>query len=64
MQIGLISPRLGINLFVLNLLLKDVALSQIFRGVWLFALELVATLALALVLQFPALTLWMPGFMP
>ena len=57
MQIGLIKPPVGMNLFVLNWLLKDVALSQFFRGVWLFALELVATLALALVLQFEALTL-------
>ena len=35
-QIGLISPPVGMNLFVLNTLLKDVPLTQIFRGVWLF----------------------------
>ncbi len=44
-QIGLISPPVGMNLFVLNALLKDVSLPQIFRGVWLF----VAALVLALV---------------
>ena len=60
-QIGLISPPVGMNLFVLNALLKDVGLKQIFRGVWLFVLALVV--ALVLVLQFQPLSLWLPGFM-
>ncbi len=60
-QIGLISPPVGMNLFVLNALLKDVTLQQIFRGVWLFVLIL--TLALFIVLEVPALSLWLPGFM-
>jgi C4-dicarboxylate transporter DctM subunit len=38
-QIGLISPPVGMNLFVLNALLKDVALKQIFRGVWIFVVR-------------------------
>ena len=60
-QIGLISPPVGMNLFVLNALLKTVPMSQIFRGVWLF----VAALAVALfvVLEFQPLALWLPGFM-
>jgi TRAP-type C4-dicarboxylate transport system permease large subunit len=60
-QIGLISPPVGMNLFVLNALLKDVGLKQIFRGVWLFVLALVV--ALVLVQQFQPLSLWLPGFM-
>ncbi len=60
-QIGLISPPVGMNLFVLNALLKDVALTQIFRGVWLFVLMLV--LALIVVLEFQPLALWLPSFM-
>jgi C4-dicarboxylate transporter DctM subunit len=60
-QIGLISPPVGMNLFVLNALLKTVPLSQIFRGVWLFVAALVV--ALALVLEFQPLALWLPGFM-
>jgi C4-dicarboxylate transporter, DctM subunit len=60
-QIGLISPPVGMNLFVLNSLLKGVALGQIFRGVWLFVLALVV--ALAMVLEWQALALWLPGFM-
>jgi C4-dicarboxylate transporter, DctM subunit len=60
-QIGLISPPVGMNLFVLNALLKNVTMGQIFRGVWLFVLMLV--LALVLVLEFPLLAMWLPGFM-
>lgn len=60
-QIGLISPPVGMNLFVLDALLKGVGLAQIFRGVWLFVLMLV--IALGVVLEFPALSLWLPSFM-
>ncbi|MDO8376245.1 MAG: TRAP transporter large permease [Aquabacterium sp.] len=60
-QIGLISPPVGMNLFVLNALLDSVSLKQIFRGVWLFVLMLV--LAMLLVLELPAIALWLPGFM-
>ena len=60
-QIGLISPPVGMNLFVLNTLLKDVTLREVFRGVWLFVLMLV--LALGVVLEFPMLSLWLPSFM-
>jgi C4-dicarboxylate transporter, DctM subunit len=60
-QIGLISPPVGMNLFVLNSLLKGVALKQIFRGVWLFVAMLVV--ALFLVLEFQWLSMWLPSFM-
>ena len=60
-QIGLISPPVGMNLFVLNTLLDGVGLKQIFRGVWLFVLMLIV--AMVLVLEFPQLALWLPGFM-
>lgn len=60
-QIGLISPPVGMNLFVLNALLREVQLAQIFRGVWIFVLML--ALAIALVMEFPGLALWLPSFM-
>jgi C4-dicarboxylate transporter DctM subunit len=60
-QIGLISPPVGMNLFVLNTLLPTVSLGQIYRGVWLFVAALVV--ALAVVLEFQPLALWLPGFM-
>jgi hypothetical protein len=60
-QIGLISPPVGTNLFVLNAPLDGVTLTQIFLGVWLFVLVLV--LVRVLVPEFPALSLCLPGFM-
>jgi TRAP-type C4-dicarboxylate transport system permease large subunit len=60
-QIGLISPPVGMNLFVLNALLDGVSLKQIFRGVWLFVLTLVV--ALVIVLEWPGLSLWLPSLM-
>jgi C4-dicarboxylate transporter, DctM subunit len=60
-QIGLISPPVGMNLFVLNSLLKTVPLARIFAGVWPFVAALVV--ALALVLEFQWLALWLPSFM-
>ena len=42
-------------------LLRTVPLAQIFRGVWLFVAALVV--ALAVVLEFQPLALWLPGFM-
>ncbi|MFY8087337.1 MAG: TRAP transporter large permease [Rubrivivax sp.] len=61
-QIGLISPPVGMNLFVINTLLKGVGLRQIFRGVWLFVAALVV--ALFLMLEFQPLALWLPSLMP
>jgi C4-dicarboxylate transporter, DctM subunit len=61
-QIGLISPPVGMNLFVINTLLKDVGLKQIFRGVWVFVAMLV--LALVVVLEYQPLSLWLPSLMP
>ena len=60
-QIGLISPPVGMNLFVLNTLLPNVSLGTIFRGVWPLVLVLVITLAI--LLAFPILSLWLPSMM-
>ena len=60
-QIGLISPPVGMNLFVLNTLLPRVGLSTIFKGVWPFVL--VQILMLAILVGFPALSLWLPSYM-
>jgi len=60
-QIGLISPPVGMNLFVLNALLPKVGLSTIFRGVWPLVVVLVITLVI--LLAFPSLSLWLPAMM-
>ena len=60
-EIGMISPPVGMNLFVINALLPSVPLNQIFRGVWPFVVADVARLAI--LVAFPAIALWLPGFM-
>lgn len=60
-QIGLISPPVGMNLFVLNALLPNVGLGQIFRGCWPFVLIMV--LVLGVLIAFPPLSLWLPSLM-
>ncbi|MBE2264439.1 MAG: TRAP transporter large permease [Burkholderiaceae bacterium] len=60
-QIGLISPPVGMNLFVLNTLLPDVKLGDIYRGVW--PLVVVQIVTLGILLAFPVLSLWLPSFM-
>ena len=60
-QIGLISPPVGMNLFVINTLLPKVGLGNIFRGVWPFVVVQIITLGI--LLYFPSLSLWLPSFM-
>lgn len=60
-QIGLISPPVGMNLFVLNTLLPQVGLVNIFKGVWPLVLVLIFTLGI--LLAFPAISLWLPSMM-
>jgi len=60
-EIGLISPPVGMNLFVLNTLLPQVPTRVIFRGVLPFmAIDCVR---LAILIAFPVLSLWLPSFM-
>ncbi len=60
-QIGLISPPVGMNLFVLNTLLPKVGLAAIYRGTWLFVLMQLITLVTLLFM--PQLSLWLPSLM-
>jgi len=60
-QIGLISPPVGMNLFVLNTLLPGVSLGQIFRGCWPFVA--IMALMLMLLVMFPGISLWLPSLM-
>ena len=60
-QIGLISPPVGMNLFVLNTMLPRVGLGTIFRGCWPFVAMQVVTLAI--LLFFPEISLYLPSLM-
>ncbi len=60
-QIGLISPPVGMNMFVLNALLPGVGLGAIFRGCWPFVLVL--AFMLGVLIAVPQLSLWLPSLM-
>jgi TRAP-type C4-dicarboxylate transport system permease large subunit len=60
-EIGLISPPVGMNLFVLKTLLPQVSTSTVFRGVLPFMLTDCARLAI--LIAFPAISLYLPGLM-
>jgi tripartite ATP-independent transporter DctM subunit len=58
-EVGMISPPFGLNLFVINALSKDVPMTATWRGVLGFcASDLVR---LVLLVAFPGLSLWLPG---
>ena len=60
-QIGLISPPVGMNMFVVRNLLPGIPIGTIFRGVTPFSIALVALLIV--MIAFPGLATWLPGYM-
>ena len=60
-EIGLISPPVGMNLFVLNSLLPHVPTRTLFHGVLPFVVADV--IRLAILIAFPAISLWLPSLM-
>ena len=60
-EIGLISPPVGMNLFVLSTLLPQVPTTTVFQGVLPFMSADVVRLAI--LIAFPAISLWLPGMM-
>jgi TRAP-type C4-dicarboxylate transport system permease large subunit len=60
-EIGLISPPVGMNLFVLNTLLPQVPTRVIFRGVLPFMA--VDCVRLAILIAFPIISLYLPSLM-
>jgi len=59
-EISLITPPVGLNVFVLRGVLPDVKTSTIFRGVT--AYWIADIFRLALIVSIPALSLWLPSF--
>jgi tripartite ATP-independent transporter DctM subunit len=60
-ELGLIHPPVGMNVFVIKSVVKDVSFTTIFKGV----LPFVATdiLRLIILITFPMIALWLPGRM-
>ena len=60
-EVGLITPPVGMNLFIINQVGRDIPISQTYRGVLPFvASDLVRVVVLV---AFPGLTLWLVGVM-
>ena len=60
-QIGLISPPVGMNIFVVKNLLRHISIGTVFQGVTPFTVALVALLAV--IVAFPGLATWLPSHM-
>lgn len=59
---GMICPPVGINVFVINSIARDITLGRIYRGTMPFiAVDIVR---LVILCAFPALSLWLPGMLP
>ncbi|SES20613.1 TRAP transporter, DctM subunit [Tranquillimonas rosea] len=58
-ELGLITPPVGMNVFVISALAKDTPMIETFKGVAPFFIA--EMFRVALLLAFPALTLWLPG---
>lgn len=59
--LGMVMPPVGINVFVINSIARDVSLWQIYKGVMPFIL--VDLIRLALLVMFPAIALFLPSQM-
>ncbi|KAA0972003.1 TRAP transporter large permease [Aureimonas fodinaquatilis] len=62
LEIGLVTPPVGLNVYVIKGALGNlVSLGTVFRGVtWFIVADLIA---LALIIGFPAISLWLPSLM-
>ena len=59
--LGLISPPVGMNVFVINSIARDVPLTQIYKGTLPFIS--VDLLRLVILCAFPAISLWLPSLL-
>jgi C4-dicarboxylate transporter DctM subunit len=57
-EVGLIHPPVGMNLFVIQAQVPDVKLTSIYRGIMPFLIA--PFLLIALLLAFPEIALWLP----
>lgn len=60
-EMGVITPPVGVNVYVVHGIARDVPLEVIFKGVAPFVLALLA--CVAILLRFPQIVLFLPGLM-
>jgi tripartite ATP-independent transporter DctM subunit len=61
LEVGLITPPVGLNVFVIKGAAPDVPLTTIFRGIWPFIVA--AVFCIALIIVFPGIALYLPSKM-
>ena len=61
MEMALITPPVGMNVYVIKGIAPDIPLHVIFAGVWPFLLAQMVTMAL--IILFPDIALWLPNAM-
>lgn len=61
MEMGQITPPVGVNVFAISSVAQDVPLSTIFRGVMPFVLTMLFMVLLLVI--FPEMALWLPGLL-
>jgi TRAP-type C4-dicarboxylate transport system permease large subunit len=60
-EVGLITPPLGMNIFIVRSVAPEVPVQQIFLGALPFVMAFL--ISVALVIAIPNLALWLPGLM-
>ena len=58
LEMGLITPPVGMNVFVIKGVAKDVPLGTIFKGIWPFLIACV--IAISIIMMFPEIALYIP----
>ena len=61
LEMGLISPPVGVNVFVVKSVAPDVPMGTIFRGIWPFWLAM--AVCLGILIAFPQIALFLPNTM-
>ena len=61
MEIALITPPVGMNVYVIKSIVPDVRLTTIFSGIWPFLVAMIIVVALLILV--PELTLFLPRMM-
>ncbi len=61
LELGLITPPVGLNVFVIKGAAPDVPLTTIFKGIWPFMIAAVA--CIAIIILFPQIVLFLPSNM-
>ncbi len=61
MEIGVITPPVGMNVYVLKGVIPDITLDEIFKGIgWMLVMQIIC---LAILMAFPSIALFLPGLM-